>query len=100
MNLNFVWGTVVLQFIFLNKGEEMVLPDKVIHSIFQIREETNTRIDLPAENSNSEMIVITGKKENCEAARIRILSIQKELVTYWLFSGCLPSKMACVLLLW
>uniref|UniRef100_A0A8C7MPY8 Vigilin n=1 Tax=Oncorhynchus kisutch TaxID=8019 RepID=A0A8C7MPY8_ONCKI len=54
-------------------------------NIKKIREETNTRIDLPAENSNSEMIVITGKKENCEAARIRILSIQKEL-------------MACVLL--
>uniref|UniRef100_A0A8C8JW85 Vigilin n=1 Tax=Oncorhynchus tshawytscha TaxID=74940 RepID=A0A8C8JW85_ONCTS len=49
-------------------------------NIKKIREETNTRIDLPAENSNSEMIVITGKKENCEAARIRILSIQKELV--------------------
>uniref|UniRef100_A0A8C7MPG6 Vigilin n=1 Tax=Oncorhynchus kisutch TaxID=8019 RepID=A0A8C7MPG6_ONCKI len=48
-------------------------------NIKKIREETNTRIDLPAENSNSEMIVITGKKENCEAARIRILSIQKEL---------------------
>uniref|UniRef100_A0A8C2G910 Vigilin n=1 Tax=Cyprinus carpio TaxID=7962 RepID=A0A8C2G910_CYPCA len=27
-----------------------------------IREETNTKIDLPMENSNSEMIVITGKK--------------------------------------
>uniref|UniRef100_A0A672ZS12 Vigilin n=1 Tax=Sphaeramia orbicularis TaxID=375764 RepID=A0A672ZS12_9TELE len=42
--------------------------------------ETNTKIDLPAENSNSEMIVITGKKANCEAARNRILAIQKELV--------------------
>lgn len=46
----------------------------------QIREETNTKIDLPAENSNSEMIVITGKKANCEAAKNRILAIQKELV--------------------
>uniref|UniRef100_A0A8D3C443 Vigilin n=1 Tax=Scophthalmus maximus TaxID=52904 RepID=A0A8D3C443_SCOMX len=49
-------------------------------NIKKIREETNTKIDLPAENSNSEMIVITGKKANCEAARIRILAIQKELV--------------------
>lgn len=49
--------------------------------LLQIREETNTRIDLPAENSNSEMIVITGKKANCEAARNRILAIQKELVS-------------------
>lgn len=47
----------------------------------KIREETNTKIDLPAENSNSEMIVITGKKANCEAARNRILAIQKELVS-------------------
>lgn len=51
----------------------------------QIREETNTKIDLPAENSNSEMILITGKKVNCEAARNRILAIQKELVSG---SGC------------
>lgn len=48
---------------------------------FKIREETSTKIDLPAENSNSEMIVITGKKANCEAARNRILAIQKELVS-------------------
>lgn len=47
----------------------------------QIREETNTKIDLPTENSNSEMIVITGKKSNCEAARDRILAIQRELVS-------------------
>lgn len=51
----------------------------------QIREETNTKIDLPAENSNSEMIVITGKKANCEAAKNRILAIQKELVRVYLF---------------
>uniref|UniRef100_A0A8C6KD94 Vigilin n=1 Tax=Nothobranchius furzeri TaxID=105023 RepID=A0A8C6KD94_NOTFU len=49
-------------------------------NIKKIREETNTKIDLPTENSNSEMIVITGKKSNCEAARDRILAIQRELV--------------------
>lgn len=48
--------------------------------MLQIREETNTKIDLPTENSNSETIVITGKKSNCEAARDRILAIQRELV--------------------
>lgn len=53
----------------------------------QIREETNTKIDLPAENSNSEMIVITGKKANCEAAKIRILAIQKELVRFVTFNS-------------
>lgn len=52
-----------------------------LFSLTQIREETNTKIDLPAENSNSEMIVITGKKANCEVARNRILAIQKELVS-------------------
>lgn len=49
--------------------------------LWQIREESNTKIDLPAENSNSETIVITGKRANCEAARHRILAIQKELVS-------------------
>uniref|UniRef100_A0A7N6AM59 Vigilin n=1 Tax=Anabas testudineus TaxID=64144 RepID=A0A7N6AM59_ANATE len=48
-------------------------------NIKKIREETNTKIDLPTENSNSEMIIITGKKTNCEAARERILAIQREL---------------------
>uniref|UniRef100_A0A8C9ZIU3 Vigilin n=1 Tax=Sander lucioperca TaxID=283035 RepID=A0A8C9ZIU3_SANLU len=54
-------------------------------NIKKIREETTTRIDLPAENSNSEMIVITGKKANCEVARNRILAIQKELVSTEIF---------------
>ncbi|XP_064792239.1 high density lipoprotein binding protein a isoform X1 [Oncorhynchus masou masou] len=62
-------------------------------NIKKIREETNTRIDLPAENSNSEMIVITGKKENCEAARIRILSIQKELANITEMEVSIPSKL-------
>uniref|UniRef100_A0A6Q2XLU3 Vigilin n=1 Tax=Esox lucius TaxID=8010 RepID=A0A6Q2XLU3_ESOLU len=49
-------------------------------NIKKIREETCTKIDLPAENSNSETIVITGRKNNCEAARDRILAVQRELV--------------------
>uniref|UniRef100_A0A8C6XU12 Vigilin n=1 Tax=Naja naja TaxID=35670 RepID=A0A8C6XU12_NAJNA len=49
-------------------------------NIKKIREETNTKIDLPTENSNSEVILITGKKANCEDARDRILAIQRELV--------------------
>uniref|UniRef100_A0A8C7FTN8 High density lipoprotein-binding protein n=1 Tax=Oncorhynchus kisutch TaxID=8019 RepID=A0A8C7FTN8_ONCKI len=48
-------------------------------NIKKIREETTTKIDLPTENSNSEMIVITGRKNHCEAARDRILAIQREL---------------------
>uniref|UniRef100_A0A8D3D2J5 Vigilin n=1 Tax=Scophthalmus maximus TaxID=52904 RepID=A0A8D3D2J5_SCOMX len=62
-------------------------------NIKKIREETNTKIDLPAENSNSEMIVITGKKANCEAARIRILAIQKELANITEMEVSIPSKL-------
>ncbi|XP_062306966.1 high density lipoprotein binding protein a isoform X1 [Osmerus eperlanus] len=62
-------------------------------NIKKIREETNTKIDLPAENSNSEMIVITGKKANCEAARARVLAIQKELANITELEVSIPSKL-------
>ncbi|KAG9341559.1 hypothetical protein JZ751_019072, partial [Albula glossodonta] len=62
-------------------------------NIKKIREETNTKIDLPAENSNSEMIIITGKKANCEAARNRILAIQKELANITEMEVSIPSKL-------
>lgn len=62
-------------------------------NIKKIREETNTKIDLPAENSNSEMIVITGKKANCELARNRILAIQKELANITEIEVSIPSKL-------
>ncbi|XP_030647184.1 high density lipoprotein binding protein a isoform X2 [Chanos chanos] len=62
-------------------------------NIKKIREETNTKIDLPAENSNSEMIIITGKKANCEAARNRILAIQKELANITELEVSIPSKL-------
>ena len=50
-------------------------------NIRKIREETSTRIDLPPEGSDSDMIVITGRKEDVEKARDRILKIQSELVS-------------------
>ncbi|CAI9616653.1 unnamed protein product [Staurois parvus] len=62
-------------------------------NIKKIREECNTKIDLPAENSNSEMIVITGKRINCEAARDRILAIQKELANITELEVSIPSKL-------
>uniref|UniRef100_A0A8C2GNI4 Vigilin n=1 Tax=Cyprinus carpio TaxID=7962 RepID=A0A8C2GNI4_CYPCA len=62
-------------------------------NIKKIREETNTKIDLPAENSNSEMIIITGKKANCEAAKNRILAIQKELANITEVEVSIPSKL-------
>lgn len=48
-------------------------------NIKKIREETNTNIDLPAENTDSDVIVITGKKENVHEARTMILKIESEL---------------------
>lgn len=48
-------------------------------NIRKIRDETGTRIDLPSETSTSDIITITGKKENVEKAREKIEAIQKEL---------------------
>ena len=48
----------------------------------QIREETDTKIELPAEGSHSDVIVITGHKAQVEAARDRIIAIQNELVRF------------------
>uniref|UniRef100_A0A8C9U6C1 Vigilin n=1 Tax=Scleropages formosus TaxID=113540 RepID=A0A8C9U6C1_SCLFO len=62
-------------------------------NIKKIREETNTKIDLPTENSDSEMIVITGRKGNCEAARDRILAIQKELANIKETEVTIPAKL-------
>uniref|UniRef100_H2LQC3 Vigilin n=1 Tax=Oryzias latipes TaxID=8090 RepID=H2LQC3_ORYLA len=62
-------------------------------NIKKIREETNTKIDLPTENSNSEMIVITGKKVNCEVARDRILAIQRELANLKETEVTIPAKL-------
>ncbi|XP_011604975.1 vigilin [Takifugu rubripes] len=62
-------------------------------NIKKIREETNTKIDLPTENSNSEMIVITGKKGNCEAARERILGIQRELANIKEAEVVIPARL-------
>ncbi|XP_034533086.1 vigilin [Notolabrus celidotus] len=62
-------------------------------NIKKIREETNTKIDLPTENSNSEMIVITGKKSNCEVAKDRILAIQRELANIKEAEVTIPAKL-------
>ncbi|XP_060527573.1 vigilin isoform X2 [Cylas formicarius] len=50
-------------------------------NIRRIREDTNTKIDLPAEGDKSDAIIITGKRENVEEARDRIHQIQDELET-------------------
>jgi hypothetical protein len=46
----------------------------------QIRDETQTKVDLPAEGEKSDVITITGKKENVQEAKERIQKIQNELV--------------------
>lgn len=46
----------------------------------KIREETDTKIELPSEGSDSDVIVITGHKAQVEAAKDKILAIQNELV--------------------
>ncbi|MCJ8738824.1 hypothetical protein PDJAM_G00040220 [Pangasius djambal] len=62
-------------------------------NIKKIREETNTKIDLPTENSDSETIVITGKRSNCEAARDRILTIQRDLANLKETEVTIPAKL-------
>nr|XP_026691860.1 vigilin isoform X2 [Ciona intestinalis] len=47
-------------------------------NIRKIREETNTQIELPKEDSDNEVIVITGKKADCEKARKLIRAIERE----------------------
>lgn len=48
--------------------------------IRKIREDTQTRIEVPAEDSNSDSITIIGKQENVRKARILIEEKVKELV--------------------
>jgi polyribonucleotide nucleotidyltransferase len=48
-------------------------------NIRKIHDKTQTKIDLPAEGEKSDVITITGKKENVEEARERIQKIQNEL---------------------
>lgn len=48
-------------------------------NIKKIREETQTKIELPASGDSNEVIVISGKKEKVAEARELILKIQSEL---------------------
>lgn len=62
-------------------------------TIRKIREETDTRIDLPTEASDSDVIVITGKKQNVEAAKKKIEAIQKDLADIKEVSVEIPHKL-------
>lgn len=61
-------------------------------NIKKIREETKTRIDLPPEGSDSDMVIITGRKEDVDKARERIMKIQSELVTMVTEEVSIPSR--------
>jgi len=61
-------------------------------NIRKIRDETQTKIDLPAEGEKSDVITITGKKENVEEARDRIQKIQDELANIVTEEIVIPPK--------
>lgn len=61
-------------------------------NIRKIRDETNTRIELPSEDSDSDIIRITGKKENVEEARLRIQKQQDGLANIVQLDIMIPSK--------
>lgn len=61
-------------------------------NIRKIRDETDTRIDLPSENNVSDVIAITGKKANVEKAKKMIEDIQKELANIKEVSIDIPHK--------
>lgn len=57
-------------------------------NIRSIREDTQTKIDLPDSSSESDIIKITGRKKNVQEAVTRIEAIQKQLVCtkfLWIF---------------
>lgn len=58
-------------------------------NVRKIREDTQTRIDLPGGESGEDKITVTGKKANVEKAVEQLTQIQNELVgavcfSYWL----------------
>lgn len=62
-------------------------------NIKKIKEETNTVIDIPAENSDSDVIYITGHQKDAEKARDMILAIQNELASIVTSQVSFPQKL-------
>ncbi|KAF6209513.1 hypothetical protein GE061_015260 [Apolygus lucorum] len=62
-------------------------------TIQKLREETNTIIDMPPENSNSDTITITGKRDNVEKAKELIIKIQNEQNNVVTDDVSIPPKM-------
>merc|ERR1719211_689130 len=62
------------------------------NTIKTIRKETDTKVDLPDSGSDSDMITITGKKENVEKAQKKIAQIQAEMANVVSVDVTIPSK--------
>jgi len=62
-------------------------------NIKKIKEETNTVIDIPAENSDSDVIYITGHKKDAEKARDMILAVEKDLANIETRTVSFPQKL-------
>lgn len=46
----------------------------------RIREDTNTKIDMPKEGADSDIIIVTGRKENVDKAKRQLQDIEKQMV--------------------
>eukprot|EP00091_Calanus_sinicus_P007924 TRINITY_DN1928_c0_g2_i1.p2 TRINITY_DN1928_c0_g2~~TRINITY_DN1928_c0_g2_i1.p2 ORF type:complete len:278 (-),score=139.77 TRINITY_DN1928_c0_g2_i1:914-1747(-) len=61
-------------------------------NIRRIRDETDTKIDLPDSGSDSDMITITGKKENVTKAVTQVQQIQSEMANITTKEIKIPAK--------
>jgi len=61
-------------------------------NIKKIKEETNTIIDIPAENNESDVIYVTGYRKDAEKARDMILAIQNDLANIVTSQMSFPQK--------
>ena len=61
-------------------------------TIRKIRTETDTKVDLPESGSDSDVITITGRKENVEKAQKKIVQIQSEMANVVSVDITIPSK--------
>lgn len=67
-------------------------------NVRKIREETQTRIDLPGGESGEDKITVTGKKSNVEKAVEQLIKIQNELASIVTVEVNIPQKIHCRLL--
>ncbi len=61
-------------------------------TIKKIRQETDTKVDLPDSGADSDVITITGRKENVEKAQKKITAIQSEMANVVSVDVNIPAK--------